>query len=66
MHSPWGMLMELSGGDPTKLEYLLEKVSWPNIQLMMADKVQMVKRSEIVVKVSKDELKKRREKFNNG
>lgn len=34
--------------------------------MLIADKVQLIKRKDLVIKVSKEDLKKHREKLNNG
>jgi len=48
------------------MHYVLEEISWLNLQMLIADKVQLVKRKDLVEKVSKEDLKKHRERFNNG
>lgn len=66
MHSPWGMIESLIKEKGWTLEYALEKISWPNLLMMAADRVQFVKRSEIVKKVSKEDLKAHRKKLQDG
>lgn len=66
MHSPWGMIDQICEKKGWTLEYVLEKISWTNLQMMAADKPQFVRRSEIVQKVSIEDLKKHRQKYNNG
>ncbi|WP_286778755.1 MULTISPECIES: hypothetical protein [Sphingobacterium] len=45
---------------------MLEKISWANLQMYMADQVKLVKRKDLVKKVSKEDLKEHRKRFNNG
>lgn len=66
MHSPWGLIEQICSDKGWTMHYVMEKISWANLQMMMADKVQFVKRSEIVTKVSKEELKERRKQMQNG
>ncbi|WP_282635715.1 hypothetical protein [Sphingobacterium thalpophilum] len=66
MHSPWGLLNKISDSKGWTHEYMLEKISWANLQMYLADQVRMVKRKDIVQKVSKSDLKEHRKRFNNG
>jgi len=66
MHSPWGMLDHLCEKKGWTLEYVLERISWTNIQMMIADKIQYIEKSEMVVKVSKSGLKEHRKRMQNG
>jgi len=66
MNSPWGLLNQLSDKKGWTHEYMLEKISWANLQMYMADQVKLVKRKDIVKKVSKEDLKEHRKRFNNG
>jgi len=65
MNSPWGWLGELCGDDPSRLNTILEEVSWVNLIMLSSDKPRMVKRGEVVEKVRKEELKAHRQTFNN-
>lgn len=63
MNSPWGLLSEIASQYGWTLDYILDGISWANIQLMMADSVKSVKkRDEIDTKdlpqVSDEELEK--------
>ncbi|SMG35378.1 hypothetical protein [Sphingobacterium psychroaquaticum] len=64
MNSPWGWLGQLCGDDPTRLDKILETVSWTNLVMLSSDKARMVKRKDIVEKVNKIDLKAHRERFN--
>lgn len=46
--------------------YMMEGISWANLQLYLADQVRLLKRSEIIQRVSKEDIKKHRERYNNG
>lgn len=64
MHSPWGLLNQISDKKGWSHEYMLEKISWTNLNMYMADQVRMMKRSEIPL--SGEDLKERRKKYKNG
>ncbi|MDM1048062.1 hypothetical protein [Sphingobacterium hotanense] len=64
MHSPWGLIDQICEKKGWTLDYVLESISWTNIQMMAADKIQLVKSSEIVHKVSKENIKQHRERYN--
>ncbi len=66
MNSLWGLFNQISDKKGWTHEYMLEKISWSNLQMYMADQVRMIKRKELVKKVSKNELKDHRKKVNNG
>lgn len=66
MHSPWGLIDQLCEKKGWTRDYVLERESWANIQMMLADKVQFVKRSEIIHKVSKEDIKTHRERLKHG
>lgn len=63
MNSPWGLIGHVAEKHSYKFEYVLEKISLANIYMMLADKPKLVKRSEIIVKVNKKDLKKHREQL---
>ncbi|AIM38269.1 hypothetical protein KO02_17445 [Sphingobacterium sp. ML3W] len=64
MHSPWGLLNQISDKKGWTQNYMLEEISWVNLQMYMVDQVKMIKRSSLVIKG--DSLKERRKKYNNG
>ena len=66
MNSPWGLFNLISDKKGWTHQYMMEEISWSNLQLYLADQIKMVKRSEIIHKVSKDNIKKHRENYNNG
>lgn len=66
MNSLWGLFNQISDKKGWTHEYMLEKISWSNLQMYMADQVRMIKRKELVKKVSKNELKDHRKRVNNG
>ncbi|WP_286767156.1 MULTISPECIES: hypothetical protein [Sphingobacterium] len=66
MHSPWGLLNQLSDKKGWSHEYMLEQISWANLQMYMADTVKLVKRKDIIQTVSKSELKEHRKRLGNG
>lgn len=66
MHSPWGIIDQMCEKKGWTLQYVLEGITWANIQMMTADKIHLVKSSDIVHKVNKDSIKEHRERFNNG
>lgn len=47
-------------------DYMMEGISWANLQLYLADQIRLVKKSEMIQKVSKEDIKKHRERYNNG
>jgi len=63
MHSPWGLIGQLCEKNGWTLEYVLEKISWANVCMLSADRPRMVKRSEIVIRINKKDLKKHRQKL---
>lgn len=66
MHSPWGRIEALMAQKGWTMQYVLEGISWLNLQMLTADKVQLVKRKDQVIKVPKEGLKQQRERLNNG
>ena len=66
MHSLWGQLNQLSDKKGWTHQYMLEEISWANIQMYLADQVQLIKSSEIIINVSKSELKEHKRKLAHG
>lgn len=66
MHSTWGLLNQISDKKGWTHEYMLEKISWTNLQMYMADTIKMVKRSDMIVKVDKQLIKEHRKRLKNG
>ena len=66
MHSPWGILDQICESKGWTIEYVLEKVSWANVQMLAVDKVRFIKKSDIVIKVNKAELKEHRKRYQHG
>ena len=46
MNSPWGLLSEIATQYGWTLDYILDGISWANIQLMMADSIKSVKKKD--------------------
>lgn len=66
MHSPWGVLHQVIKETGWTWHYILWRVSWVNIMMMMADRSGFKKAGEQVTKVSKEEIAERRRQFNHG
>lgn len=66
MNSPWGLFNMISDKKGWSHEYMMEGISWTNLQMYMADQIRMVKRGGIVRKVDKNDIKKLRERYKNG
>ena len=66
MNSPWGLFNLVSDKKGWTHDYMMEGISWANLQLYLADQVRLVKKSEMIQKVSKEDIKKHRERYNNG
>lgn len=66
MHSPWGVINQIMEKKGWSLNYILEKISWINIQMLAKDNIKMVKRSEMIIKVSKKNLKKHKQQLKDG
>src|SRR5690606_19803607 len=64
MHSPWGIIQQVIKETGWTWHYVLWRVSWANIMMMMADRPGM--RRQTVKKVDKDSIKTHRQRFNNG
>lgn len=66
MHSPWGVIAHAR----KELGYthfeIMWRVSWVNVVIGLADRPGFKKKGETVVRVEKGDIKKHRERFNNG
>lgn len=75
MHSPWGIIQQIVKETGWTWHYVLWQVSWVNIMLMMADRpgfrrlgdeINPITGERGVIVVSKADIKKHRQQFNNG
>jgi len=64
MHSPWGILQQVTKETAMPWHHVLWRVSWANIMLMMADRPGMKKRG--ITKVKPEDIRKHRQRMNHA